>query len=92
MTELAINRDQPRDHGNGWRSTLMGWGFVAFMASVGWIATDAQTARNELTTQINAQARQIATLEESNRNIRDSLERIERMLYELQRLSQERRR
>lgn len=92
MTELAINRESVRDTGNGWRATLLGALFVAFMAVVGWIATDLSTARNDMAKELSEHRQRIAILEEANRNSAASNERIERGVEDIRRQLQERRR
>lgn len=92
MTSLAIDRQAPSTNGNGWKTTVMGalWGVLVLL--VGWIATDASTSRAEMQKDIAASARQIAILEESNRNMRDTLSRIEDVVEDIRRQMQERRR
>jgi sigma54-dependent transcription regulator len=80
-------------NGNGgWRSYLLGTSGALLFALVGWTATDAATARTEMSRELAASAQRIATLEEANRNMRESLARIEAGVDELRRAMQDRRR
>lgn len=92
MTELAIDRPPARENGNGWRSTLLGALFIAFMAVVGWVETAAQTARFEMAKKLDEQQQQIseqqqrtAVLEEAMRGLMRSMDRIESGVNELRR-------
>lgn len=91
MTVLAIDREPVRENGNGWRSTLLGALFVAFMAVVGWVATDLATSRSEMAKELSEHRQRIAILEEANRNSAASQERIERGIENVQRQLQDRR-
>lgn len=80
------------DQSTGWRATLLGALFVVFMAVVGWVATDAQTARTQAQQQLDAQAKQlsdqaqrIAIVEEALRGVTRTLDRIEDGVNELRR-------
>lgn len=77
--------------GNGWRSTLLGalWGVLLLI--MGWVATDASTKQAEMSRDIAALSQRVAISEESNRNMRDSLARIEGVLEDIRRQMQERR-
>lgn len=92
MTELAIGREPARENGNGWRSTIMGGLFTVLVLVIGWIATDVQTSRAEMTRKISEeqqknsdQAQQIAVLEEAMRGLMRSVDRIESGVNELRR-------
>lgn len=83
MTALSINSggdDQGRD---AWRPTLMHGMWAVLILMVSWMATDAASARKEMSEQIASSVQRIATLEESNRNMRESLQRIESGINEL---------
>lgn len=75
--------------GESWQRPLIGVLYGVLFAIVAWMANDAATARAEMTKQINDSVQRIAILEESNRNMRDSLLRIESGVDELRRLQQQ---
>lgn len=78
---------------NGWRPTVMQWLWAALLLLVGWMATEATTARAKMTDELASSVQRIAVLEESNRNIRESQSRIEAVLEDIRRqLQQDRRR
>lgn len=73
------------DEGPGWRPTLMQMLWAVLLLVVGWVATDATSARVKMADDIATAAQRIAILEESNRNMRDSLTRIESVLEDIRR-------
>jgi hypothetical protein len=83
----------PSRNGNGgWRAAALTAVGTVLFAIVGWIATDATNARTKMADDIAGQAQRIAVLEESNRNVRESQARIEKLLEDIRREMQERRR
>jgi septal ring factor EnvC (AmiA/AmiB activator) len=92
----SITETQPRErNGNGWKTTALGavWGLLILVA--GWIATDATTARTKMADDLASDRQRIAVLEERDRNVRESLVRIEHGVDDLReqlRQAQERRR
>jgi hypothetical protein len=76
----------------GWRAAALGVCGTALFGLIGWIATDATTARTKMSEEIASAASRIAVLEESNRNVRESQARIEKLLEEIRRDMQDRRR
>jgi peptidoglycan hydrolase CwlO-like protein len=72
-----------RSNGNGWKTAALGALWAVLMAMFGWIATSATTANADLAKTISADQQRIAILEESQRNMRDSLKRIEDGVNEL---------
>jgi hypothetical protein len=91
MTSLAIDREPSRDSGPSWRTTLMGALFTVLLLVAGWIATDAQTSRNEMAKELGEHRQRIAILEEANRHSAASQSRIERGVEDIRRQLQERR-
>jgi sigma54-dependent transcription regulator len=86
-------QDMAESYSNGgWRSYLLGITGTCLFAFIGWTATDATTARNEMNKELAASVQRIAILEESNRNMRESLARIEAGVDELRHAMQDRRR
>lgn len=80
----GLDRRDPSDDGvGGWRNTILGWLWVVLMMVVGWIATDASTSRNKMTEQITQNSQHIAILEEANRNMRETLQRIEKLAEDI---------
>lgn len=82
----------PRNGNGGWRTAALSASGAILFAIVGWIATDATDSRNKMSAEIAANAQRIAVLEESNRNVRESQARIEKLLEDIRRDMQERRR
>lgn len=72
-------------NGNGWKSTLLSICGAVLMLIAGWIATDLSTTKAEMSRDLAAITQRTAILEESNRNLRDSLARIESVLEEIRR-------
>lgn len=80
-------------NGNGgWRTAALSASGAILFGVIGWVATDATTQRDKMAGDIAASAQRIAVLEESNRNIRESQQRIEKMLEDIRREMQELRR
>jgi hypothetical protein len=89
----SITEPNPREsNGSGWKTTAIGALWVVLLMVVGWIATDATTARTKMADQIAESQQRIAILEESQRNLRESLKRIEDGIDELRRTQQQDRR
>lgn len=87
-----MSGENGRNGSKGWQAVMLAGLFAAFMAVVGWIATDAQTARNKLTDDIDEQARKVAVLEEGQRNQKEALNEIKALLEDIRRQMVERRR
>ena len=78
--------------GKGWHSVAMGGLWVLVLLFAGWVWAEAKDAREEMAQTIRVHAQQsaadrerIAILEESTRNMRESLQRIETGVNELRR-------
>jgi hypothetical protein len=84
--------EQSRNGNGGWRAAALTAAGTVLFGIVGWIATDATNARAKMADDIAGQAQRIAVLEESNRNVRESQARIEKLLEDIRREIQERRR
>lgn len=81
------------ENSNGLKTTVISVLWAVLFGIVGWIATDASTSRMEMAKDIAASSLRIATLEESNRNSREALARIESVVEDIRRqMQQERRR
>jgi hypothetical protein len=76
-------------NGNGWKTPAIGALWAILLLLAGWFVQDSAAFRSEITKQIGESTARIAVLEEANRNIRESLARIEAGVGELR---QERRR
>lgn len=92
MTQIGPGLGDRNGNGNGWQKNALGALWVILLAVVGWIATDATTARAKMSDDLNAQRQRIAVLEESGRNTRESLARVESILEDIRRQLQDRRR
>lgn len=87
--------ERHEDGSQGWKSAAIGALWAVLLLVVGWIATTATTKSAEAEKRLNAAEQRIAIVEESNKGMQRSLERIEagidEMRRELQRLRDERR-
>lgn len=70
---------------NGWQNKVTGALWAVILLLAGWTWSDAQSTRDELRRQTQANAERIATLEESVRGLNRSLDRIEAGVNELRR-------
>jgi hypothetical protein len=81
------------ENGNGsWQRTLLAISGAVLMLVAGWIATDLSTTKQELARDLAALTQRTATLEEANRNMRESLMRIESVLEDIRSDMRDRRR
>lgn len=85
-------RDGEDRRDEGWRPTVMQGLWVILIMIVGWIATDATAARAQMAKDVAVNSQRIAVVEEAQRNIRDSQQRIETTLDEIRRQLQTERR
>lgn len=92
MTALGLDDELPRrrhddddDRRDGWPKPLVGVLGIVLMAVFGFIATDYATTKSEMVKQINNNSQRLAVLEEANRNVRESLARIENGIEEIRR-------
>lgn len=81
-----------RSNGNGWKTAALGALWAVLMAIFGWIATSATTANADLAKTLSTDQQRIAILEESERNTKESLKRIEDGVNELRRVQADMRR
>jgi hypothetical protein len=79
-------------NGNGWKTPAIGALWAILLLLAGWFVQDSAAFRSEITKQIGESTARIAVLEEANRNIRESLARIEAGVARLSEQQQERRR
>lgn len=94
MTELFDRREAGarRDEGRDWQKTLLGIAGSVLAIVMVWMINEASSARTKMQEQIGAQAERIAVVEESNRNIIASQQRIEVTLDDIRRQLQQDRR
>jgi len=86
ITQILRNRA----HNGGIRTTVMSWVLASLTAVVGWMATDASTSRAKMLDQIQQAQQEVAVIKESNRNIRETLVRIETLLEVMRQRQEER--
>lgn len=77
--------DNSRPRSESWQKPAISALWAVLLALVGWIYVDAATARADQAKTIQALSERVATQEESTRNIRESLVRIELGVNELRR-------
>lgn len=77
--------EQRNGNGNGWQRPAIAGLWAILLILVGWIYSDAATARAEQGKAIQALSERVAIQEEATRNIRESLLRIETGVNELRR-------
>lgn len=92
MNSIADTSLEPSSNGNGWKTAALGALWAVLMAVVGWNATNAANANAQLSKMVADDQQRIAILEEAQRNMRESLKRIEDGVDELRRSQADRRR
>jgi hypothetical protein len=90
--EKSLGPNGQGNGGNGWKTAALGALGTCTFALVGWVATDAATARAKMADELNDTRQRVAVLEEQARTEREALKRIEDGVDELRRAQVEHRR